>query len=808
MYRTTHWTTSTRPDLNPRDWLVTAGVCRLGVRYAPPDQAKGWGTQGCPLLPRVARETLGEGNLSDELYLEFGETTAAADLDREFLQSHGITELTEETRRIFRDLLYRLESCAGWVAIPAGIPLVWLENLPLSGRTRGAVRRTFLTFGVATFFDEPLMAVEFLKQPEVGMTTLNELICVIESAEIQRGIDETSGEDAFGPDQDQGGIWANDFEDQEVNTSLTADGRIVSRPPTEGTLEHGAQILTGSERRSVDPLIKFAKWAMAETGSATLGEAMTEVTSATWEVNEWNDLSAVALDHLVSRPPHAYEILSYWAAQLHPREKTVFVTRITTAQHPRTLEEIAQEFGVTRERIRQVEKRIRKQFEDFIKSDQALPIVWRATSIRNKVGVAAPEAVVEELLKAPHKTDDYRDLVLELAGPYQREDDGWLIRRTAKGEDPTPEILTQADEVGRIDHQFAHARLREWGLEDSLHNAWLLRHPSIREFNGQLVRWGSSIPDRLAFALADIGQPATLDYLMNYVGEETARNSAVNALGGDPRLIKATQNEWGLASWGLPEYTGTANSIRQLLEEEGGYSTIDQMILKMNQTFNVSENTTRVYCYAPMFVCDGQRVRLRTEEDEPFRCDPASIQKTPGVFDLGDGRLARVLEVDENTLRGSGTMLTEAAGAILRVQVNDYLTFSDENGASIGVTFPETSIIGPSLGSVRNTAIRLGAKIDDCLTLVFDIANMSFKAELTDPTSCGRSWEAVGRLTGVGASIDIGSLAKALHCADSEVRALLRRRGDTQVLECLPHSQPSSSLDNALATLEAQVEQG
>ena len=399
-------------------------------------------------------------------------------------------------------------------------------------------------------------------------------------------------------------------------------------------------------------------------------------------------------------------------------------------------------------------------------------------------------------------------LVLELAGPYQREDDGWLICRTTKGEDPTPEILAQVDEVGRIDHQLAHTKLREWGLEDSLRTAWLLRHPSIRQFNGQLVRWGSSIPDRLAFALADIGQPATLGYLMNYVGEETSRNSAVNALGGDPRLIKATPNEWGLASWGLPEYTGTAHSIRQLLEEEGGHCTIDQMILKMNQTFNVSESTTRVYCYAPMFVCDGQRIRLRTQEDEPLRCDPASIEKTLGVFDLGHGRLARVLEVDENTLRGSGTMLTEAAGAILQVQVNDYLTFSDESGANVSVTFPETSIIGPSLGSVRNTAIRLRARIGDYLTLVFDRANMSFEAEFTDPTACGRSWEAVGRLTGIGASIDLGSLAKALHCADSEVRALLRQRGDTQVLECLPHSQPSSRLDDALATLEAQVEQG
>ena len=100
--------------------------------------------------------------------------------------------------------------------------------------------------------------------------------------------------------------------------------------------------------------------------------------------------------------------------------------------------------------------------------------------------------------------------------------------------------------------------------------------------------------------------------------------------------------------------------------------------------------------------------------------------------------------MDENTLRGSGTMLAEAAGAILGVQVNDYLTFSDEYGDQISITFPETSIIGPSLGSVRSTAIRLGAKIGDYLTLVLDKSDMSFKAELIDPSNCGRGWSEIG----------------------------------------------------------------
>ena len=420
--------------------------------------------------------------------------------------------------------------------------------------------------------------------------------------------------------------------------------------------------------------------------------------------------------------------------------------------------------------------------------------------------MAAPEAMVEELLAGPEGTGDYRAIILELAGPYRREDDGWLIDRSAEETDPTPAILAKLDEVGRVDETLAGQELLKWGLEESLHKAWLLRFPQIREFNGQIVKWGVAIPDRLAFALADLGRTATLDELMEHVGEKTTRNSAINALGSDPRVIRSSPNEWALASWGVPEYTGSAHSILLLLEEEGGSCEMERLVLRMYSAFGVSENTTRTYFNAPMFVAEGERLRLRDRAQEPYQCDPGSIRRTPGVFDLGHGRLGRMIEVDENTLRGSGMMLTEAAGAILDVHVNDNLAFLDEHGSRIGVTFPETSIIGPSLGSIRGIATRLEAKTGDYITLVLDPSDMSVKAELSRPTDCSRSWEKVAKLTGAGMPMDLSRLAKTLHCTEPEVRSSLRQRGDNQILECLPRQLPSSDLDQALAELEALVD--
>ena len=782
-------------------WLSKGGVSMHGVSYGPPGQATEWGIRGCPVLPRIARERLPELELPSEFNSTFSETLTPSGLDRDVLARYGITELPESARKGLRDFLYGLDLRDEWVAIPAGVPLPWLERLPLSGRTRNALIRAFHNHGVSTYFDNPVTAREFLAQRSVGKMALNELMCVIESAELHPDADAPSSETVSEPGQNTG--------DEAVPENVTPFAMATDPPmvPPETSLEHGAKVLTGEEQTTISFLINFAKWAMAETDAANLGEAIVKALSGYSESSEWNELSAVWLAKLASPSPHPYEILRSWAEQLPPRQKIVFAARIAPSHPSQTLEALAHEFGVTRERVRQIEVRTRKQFESFANSSEAKPVIWKANSVRARLGIAAPETVVDQLLKPPDITYDYRAVVLNLAGPYRREEDGWLVRNDAQAADPTPMILEETDEFGGIDEHFANSALTEWGLGSSLHNAWLLRHDEVRQFNGKLVKWGRSIPDRMAFALADLGRPATIETLMAHVAEETSRNSAINSLREDPRVIRTSATEWALASWGLPAYTSTAQSIRHLLEEAGGSCTIDQMVRGMDETFGVSESTTRAYCYAPMFVRDGEWLRLRTDADETYRCDADAIQRTPRVFDLRHGHLGLMIEVDENTLRGSGMMLSEAAGAILKIQVNESVTFSDDHGTTVSVTFPETSIVGPSLGSVRNVAMRLGTKAGDYLTLVLDRSDMSVKAEATERASCEQSWETIGRLTGIGPTADLDKLAAALHCADaSEVRGRLRQRGDSQILQYLPRSLPSSSLDQALTDLEDQVQ--
>ena len=696
-------------------WVSDGGVSANGIKYASSGHAVAWGNRGCPLLPRDVREHHRGVQLPHDLQRFCCASLTVDQLDSGILERLAIDAVWQPPPREFRDFLYSMLIPTTQVAIPAGIPLAWIEELPITGRTRGAVRRAFRETGIDGFLRAPMLARQFLGIRSVGVTVLNELTCVIESAELGRTDEDPT------IDMDDTALQQEAVEHESLIDSAAL--QFIEGIPSFNRHLYG-----------------FARWAMAETDAQTFGEAIAELIRAGAANEAWKPVASVSLAELAAHPPHPYEALDKWMEQIDARSRAIFMARISCHPHNVvTLEELGAGFAVSRERIRQVEAKVRRTLEKFLASDEALPVRWRASTLRRMLSVAAPVHTVEHLLTPPPGCDDHRGILLEMAGPYDRDHD-WLTLRSARSDDPTSAILTQVDEVGRIDREFAISKLTKWGLDVSLHERWLTRDSSVRLFNGQLILWGASISDRLAFALADMGRPATVDEMVTHVGENRSRNSINNTLAADLRLVRVNRTHWALASWGLTEYSGIAESVRNLIEESGGSIDVDIVVHRMHKMFGVAENSTLAYCGAPMFVVDGKSLRLRTQHDGPYRYDPDLIGRTPGVFSLGPMRVARLLEVDRNLLRGSGTALTHAAGSILGVEVGAHLSFADGHGDKVDITFPETSFMGPSIGSVRQIAETLSAKEGDYLTLVLD------RSEMTVSRLLDRYQRAIARL--------------------------------------------------------------
>ena len=228
---------------------------------------------------------------------------------------------------------------------------------------------------------------------------------------------------------------------------------------------------------------------------------------------------------------------------------------------------------------------------------------------------------------------------------------------------------------------------------------------------------------------------------------------------------------------------------------------------RLHEDFGTPESSVRAYCQVPMFISRNGWVGLRGE-DEPFEYPNRSPRNAKGVFVLGPQRVGILFEVDQDTFRGSGRALTMAAGATLDVHVGEVLAFKNETGDSVTITFPGTSLLGPSRGSIRSFAESSHAKLGDHLCLILDRSDMSAIAIITDVSQHESGWPLVARLTGIEADSGMNGLAAALGCREGEVRVLLKNRGDEVVEQALPASGlTSSGLDEALDRLEAQLQQ-
>ena len=730
----------------PPERIPAAG----GIVYGPPRSAARWGSAGCPIAPRAYRTSYrGKGAPALLKDLAGDPALTVGDLHRGLWDRLPQRTLPKKVRQAIGHELGRLNPPAGMVALPAGVPLAWVAELPLRTRTCNAVARLIGARGGGRLA-EALSIEDVMAWPQAGVGTLLDLLCVLESAEL----DDLRG--------------------------LT----VFREPPAAdaGAYEQRRTWMTPGQRCLYD----LASWALSETGAVTLGEALSLLGDMEAAPSEWANLTELLLRDLTDFPPHPYDYLESWASRLPDRKRLIFERRLAFPRGDKaTLQELGDELGITKERVRQLNKIILEGLLEFVASDAGRPISWRLDTIRRMVNTIAPADRVEKLLAPPEGSRDYSDLFLRLAGPYSCTD-GWLILEFALAADPTPSILDMADELGRIDMTAAGEVLRQWGLEDQFHLAWLTRRDQTIIFKGQLVRKQGALAEKLSLVLDDLGSPSTAEkiaaIIRDEVGLDRSINTIKNALLSDDRFVRATRSKWALTSWGFPEYTGIASLIRRLLEETGPM-LVEDVAERLASDFETKRSSARIYCEVPAFVVEEGRVRLRREGEAYVY---PNSKPGAGVFVLGEERLGLLFRIDRDVLRGSGRLLGPAAGAILGVAPNDRLVFRDPNGLSLAVAFPDMALNGPSLGSQRRLAEAAGAELDDYLNLVFDRDDMSVAVTVTRLEDHEPGWPLAARLTGIDRDAGLDGLASALQCDPEDVESALRDRGDHTVADALP----------------------
>ncbi|MBX6386724.1 MAG: hypothetical protein IRZ07_27730, partial [Microbispora sp.] len=411
------------------------------------------------------------------------------------------------------------------------------------------------------------------------------------------------------------------------------------------------------------------------------------------------------------------EIIDEIFARLDDRQRAIARDRLyfDTSQHPgqaqrATLDELAQRFSVTRERIRQIERDLRDHVMDWLGSPAAAPLNAHLAWLRTRLGSAVP---AEDLAAAApwHRTE-----LITLAIPAWRfvrtllteyePVDGWLV---AGGADELREKTRQLFGDGPRPLDEAISLVGQLGIREDVAERWLASVPHLRVLEGHVVPWPRSMGDKAEAVLAVARVPLTPEEIQARIGEDYSIVGIRNQLASDERFIRLDRNKYGLRRWGGDEYLGIREMIVREIERAGGEASVNTIVDNLTSRYDVSESSIRAYAGGPGFE-RTQRGYIRVaaqDQAEPYQ-PRRDVSMTRRCFRSRDGRWWHRVDVNAEHLRGSGSPLPTGFAAHLGMAPGGQLTASTSTGDVI-ISWHNQ----PTIGSIRNVLAEYNASEGD-----------------------------------------------------------------------------------------------
>lgn len=490
-----------------------------------------------------------------------------------------------------------------------------------------------------------------------------------------------------------------------------------------------------------------------------------------------------------------------------PADRRLVAERRLLILKPDTLEQVGDALGVTRERARQIQVKVREQLTEVLADDSCRPLRWRAATLATALGAAAPSssavvsAALQEAAGEVAGPERLVAILLYLAGPY-RTQDGWWIRAGA-GAPPVHDLLAAMGGSRSISVTETEAWLAGRGFVPQILHDWAQLESKLKVHEDLVLNWSGSAVDKCVTLLQLWRRPASAEVLVDAVGESHNVRSIRQRLFDDARFMRVNRSDWALREWGGEEYTGISEEIEQRILEWGGRAKLTDLVNVLVEQFGVAAGSVRVYAEAPKFVIEDGWVRLRTAADALE--SRQTLPSTRGLYRRSPSSWAHVLHVDSEVLRGSGRSCPEVLARALSLNPGEECSF-DSPAGPLRMTWPITSAFGPALGSTRALAVHVGAQAGDDLRIQFDLDRQTCQpfriAEgLLKDRDSGSSLRLITGLDLRDGEL-VEGVADGVGTSAAELVGVLRRRGDDQIADLLP-PPADVGLADALADLAA-----
>lgn len=335
---------------------------------------------------------------------------------------------------------------------------------------------------------------------------------------------------------------------------------LAGTPTVAGNLADLAVAFWGHlELGDILPLLRFSDPVESERTPEALGrEVVLKLFTGVLE----RLLTPVAEQKPVPRADRPVpELVDELFGALDDRQRAIARDRLYAANRV-TLDELAQRFSVTRERIRQIERDLRDHVEAWLGGPEAAALVAHVTWLRGRLGSAVPAddlAAAVPWHRAELKTlsiPTWRFVRTLLTGYDQA--DGWLV---SGGADELREKTRQLFADGPRPMGEAVSMVTQLGVREDVAERWILSVPQLRVLDQHVVPWPRSINEKAEAVLAVAGRPLTPEEIQERIGEDYSLVGIRNQLTADERFLRVDRNKYGLSRWGGDEYLGIREMI-------------------------------------------------------------------------------------------------------------------------------------------------------------------------------------------------------------------------------------------------------
>ena len=526
-----------------------------------------WGSPPTPLLPHWYRETLSEFRLPAEIRKANSAVVTVGDLDMFWKNAQAPLD-----RRAMRSLVRLVGSYRpprDHVVVPEGIDRLELARYPLRTRTANVLRREGLLEG-----HSGLTVGELLPLKSLGILSLLDLMCVAELAVAGQGPQFVTPK-------------AGHIDNAELALGTSAwSGAIDLLEALLGAASEFHDASTVAEALRLD-LPKLATM----IGIAPALESLLI-----------RDLTNCRIANTVS------ERLVSLLATMSSAQKLILERRLFVSS-PHTLRELAEQIGVTRERVRQIELRLLETVEEAVGPE--LSII--AALLSERLGPVVAVAEFDRLIDDVFNDDSLREPSIDLARRMIKSQlnysciDGVCFDKVAT--DVVAMLRSAAaevaDDVGLIDEEALrdHLPSREWDASFPQ----LVERCEFHRIGGQFALRDTARA-RTKAALLKIGHPATKEEIAAISEIDPGRVSS--HLSVIPTLVRVDKTRWGLADWTDDAYEGITTEIIQRINEDGGATSLERLFEELPRLFRVSKSSVRAYVGTPQFTSDGGYVSL------------------------------------------------------------------------------------------------------------------------------------------------------------------------------------------------------